>query len=223
MEKSYIGCYWGDRQETSSTSATRLTTALAGLAKLDPDFSSWFETGTTSSPDKPVAADPSTLSSLLESGANRTDFGNEVISRLGFSFDLWNGADDARVSGLGGTVGIHAGKADIVNNVVLTLPAAYTPDAATLDLFIDAWDPDWATWTTRALRTAQGRDFRQVVGWSTFLRTSIPDDAPDGVRTRRLANGTVVTVDKHPADVDGADVVAIRDWLATAGVLTPTP
>lgn len=221
MEKSYIGCYWGDRQESSSTSATALATVLTGLARLDPMFSTWFETGTSAFSDQPVSADPAALTSLLEAGVNRTDFGKEAITRLGYSFDLWTGAPEDHASSLGGTVGVHAGKPGIVNNVVLTLPTAYTPNTAALDLLVDAWDPEWATWTTRTLRRVQGRDFRQVVGWSTYLRSSIPSEAPNGVRTRRLANGTIVTVDKHPAEVDGADVVATRDWLAGAGVLTP--
>lgn len=221
MEKSYIGCYWGDRQESSSTSATALATVLTGLARFDPVFLSWFETGTSASPDQPVSADPAALTSLLEAGVNRADFGNEALTRLGYSFDLWNGAPGDQASSLGGTVGVHAGKPDIVNNVVLNLPTAYTPNTAALDLLIDAWDPDWATWTTRALRRAQGRDFREVVGWSTYLRCSTPTKAPDGVRTRRVGNGIVVSFEKNGADVADDDVLAVRDWLGTSNVLTP--
>lgn len=222
MEKSYIGCYWGDRQASSSTTAATLATLFTELARLDPMLSSWFETGTSAAPDQPVRTDPATLTSLLEAGVNRTDFGDEAISRLGYSFDLWNGAPEDQASSFGGTIGVHAGKPDIVNNVVLNLPATNIPNAALFTLLVKAWDPQWATWTTRSLRRVQGRDFREVVGRSTYLRSSVPDDAPGGVQTRRLANGTVVTVDKHPSEVDGVDVVAVRDWLATAGALTPT-
>lgn len=221
MDKSYIGCYWGDRQQSLPATAATLATALTALGDLNPMFSTWFETGTSASLDTPIQTDNTTLTSLLEAGVNRTDFGDDALPRLGYSFDLWNGATDDHASSFSGTVGVHAGKPSIVNNVVLTLPGAYSPDAALFELMVDAWDPEWATWASRSLRRAQGRDFRQVVGWSTYVRSSIPDDTPAGVRTRRLANGTVVTIEKDHADTNDLGVITVRDWLATVGVLTP--
>lgn len=219
METSYIGCYWGDRQESASSGAATLATVLEGLADLDPLLSTWFKTGTTATPGQPVSTDAAALTSLLESGVNRTDFGNEVITRLGYSFDLWNGAAEDQAASLGGTVGIHAGKPGIVNSVVLDLPATFAPDARVFDLLVEAWDPDWATWTTRSLRRAQGRDFRQVVGWSTYLRSTGLGDAPAGASLQPLANGTLISADKPAVEVDAVDVVAVRDWLAALGAL----
>lgn len=100
---------------------------------------------------------------LLDQGVNRRDVGSDVIEELGFSVGLWNRARPA--VGLSVTAGAYPSFAGVLNSVVLDFPPPEAeamllydprPAGAILEAVVESWEPDWATWTTHALRSAQG-------------------------------------------------------------------
>lgn len=231
MDAFYLAAYWGSRRESSSRCGERLAHSLASLGEIDEAFGSWFRRGASKAAAKtPVALDPESLGRLLAQGVNRRDVDGEVIEELGFSLGLWNRATPA--IGLSGTMGAHPSYEGVLNSVVFEFPPPvdealrlYEPRVAgaIFDVIIEAWEPDWATWTTHTLRNVQSAASREpVVGWMTYLTTPIGSDLP-GVTSRSLLGGTVIVIGQDANRVDEAAVLAARGQLAKVSALSPIP
>lgn len=229
MEPFYLGAYWGSRKESSLRCGQRMAGCIARLSKIDEALGSWFRRGVSKAAAKtPVELDAESLGKLLAQGVNRRDVGGDAIEELGFSIGLWNRARPA--VGLSATVGAHPSFQGVLNSFVLDFPP---PEAEALRIYepslaeaifnavVEAWEPDWATWTTHALRNAQGAAAREpVAGWMTYLKAPVPVALP-GATSRPLLGGTVITIGQ---DVNGAGdqaVLDIRGRLAQIGALRP--
>ena len=231
MDPFYVGAYWGARPESSHRCAERFARCAARLGDIDEVLGSWYRQGANRAAAKmPVDLDPEPLSRLLSQGQNRRDVGGEVIQELGFSFALWNGAIPA--VGMSGTVGAHPATPGVLNSFVLDLPPPspaarrlYEPRAAeaVFDAVIEAWEPDWATWTSHALRSAQDAAPREpVVGWITYLCASALKNSV-GIAARPLLRGVVIRVGEDVTGAEEKKVLAMRARLSKAGVLRPIP
>jgi hypothetical protein len=165
-----------------------------------------------------VELDGVSLDRLLLQGLNRRDAGGEVIEELGFSFGLWNRNRPA--VGLGGTVGACPSFAGVLNSIVLDVPP---PDDEAAARLVEAWMPDWATWTSPSLRNVQGAAAREpVIGWMTYLASPLTVELPN-VERRSLLNGTVIEVSSQVSGLSEAAVLATRSSLTKAGALVPAP
>lgn len=229
MDPFYLGAYWRSRQESSLQCGQRLASCIARLSEIDEALGSWFRRGASKAAAKtPVDLDAQSLGRLLAQGVNRRDVGGDVIEELGFSVGLWNRARPA--VGLSGTVGAHPSFTGVLNSVVFDFPPPeaealrlYEPRVAgaILDAVVESWEPDWATWTTHALRSAQGAAPREpVVGWMTYLSTSLTADS-SGATSRPLLDGTVVTIGHDVSTAGEQAVLAVRGRLAAIGALHP--
>ncbi len=232
MDPFYLGAYWGHRQESSRHCAERLTAFLGRLGEVDESLATWFRRGGSKAAAKtPVELDSESLDRLLLQGVNRRDVGGQVIEELGFSFGLWNRNRPA--VGLSGTVGAYPSFSGVLNSIVLDVPPPddeaaarlYEPAvaAAILDAVVEAWIPDWATWTSPSLRNVQDVAAREpVLGWMTYLASPVTVELPN-VGRRPLLNGTVIEVSSQVSELSEATVLATRSSLAKAGALVPIP
>ena len=227
--RSYIGAYWGARQEPVEQCADRLERCLRGLRDLDPSLSTWFKPAASrKSANEPVDVDPVALVELLLAGRNRTDFGNRVIERLGFEVSMWNGAEPS--IGLSAAVGAYPLQPTILNNFLLRLPSPdegagsiYEPQTAEqlFRIAVESWSPEWATWTTRTFRRAQDSEKAlPVVGWLTYLSGAHPVELPVG-SAEPFHDGVLVKVSDRHEDATLDKVLLARDALASGGSLTP--
>lgn len=232
MGTSYIGAYWGSRPESALEGAERLAKCMASLAGIDDALSSWFTKGSSrASARTPVASDPSSLMALLERGRNRADVGGAVIVELGFSVNLWNRSRPE--IGLSGLVGAYPSVPGILNNLVLSFPPSEQSDAASLykqatgeavmEAIVDAWEPEWATWTTHGIREAQAAAPREpVIGWFTYLRgVPVPETSVSVVRP--LGHGVLIRSAPEFSAVDESTVLALRQQLDGQRALQPIP
>ena len=227
MGSFYLGAYWGCRKESASECGQRLARCIAGLGAVDPVLGSWFLKGwSRKSAKTPVDASAVALGELFAKGRNRRDFGGEVIEELGFSVGMWNRAKPE--VGLSAGVGMYTPV--VPNCFVLDFPAPdgdalrlFDPDAARaiFTIVVEAWEPAWATWTSRRLREAQD-DAAQVpvVGWLTYLRPAVRVDVP-GATKWPLLDGSVVMIGRDATAVSEEAVRKARRRLSKAGSLRP--
>ena len=231
MDPFYLGAYWGSRRESSRRCGGRLATCLVGLGEIDEALAAWFRRGARKAAAKtPVELDAASLDEFLAQGVNRRDVGGEVIEELGFSVGLWNRSRPA--VGLSGTVGAHPSFGGVLNSIVFDFPPPqdeaarlYEPAvaAAIFDVVVEAWAPDWATWTSHSLRSVQGAAPREpVIGWMTYLTSPVATELPNAT-TRSLLGGTVIEVGSQVDELGGAAVLDARTRLAKAGALRPVP
>lgn len=123
-------------------------------------------------------------------------------------------------------MGAYSSAREVLNNIVLELPASkngypsfYEPTRAhaILRTIVEVWDPDWATWATVPLRSAQAAPPRSpVVGWLTYLRGRVD---VEGAECVSLGSGTLVRVTRSFADVEDTDVIGIRHRLQSNGAI----
>lgn len=229
-ERSYVGAYWGDRQESASKGGARLAACLGALAGIEPLLATWFRTGMTrAEASMPMSLDVDALTDLLTEGRNRGDLDNDVIEDLGFSVGLWNGAP-AEI-GLSAHVGSYANHPGILNNFLLRLPKPdessahlYRPDAGVeiVEAIVEAWQPDWATWSSPPLRGSQKPSREPEIGWLTYLRDVKLDDEFSGV-SRPMSGGVLLQVAPRFADTTPEAVIDLRGRLSQASALHPIP
>lgn len=231
LEPSYVGAYWGSRRESAAEAGDRLARCVSSLASYDPVLGAWFKRGASKAAAKiPVGLDAAALGELFAKGRNRRDFGGEVIEELGFSIGLWNRARPA--VGLSAKVGAYTTLPGILNSFVLELPALdgesaslYRPGTATaiFQAVVDAWEPDWATWTTHRLRNSQAPAPREpVIGWFTYLRDGAVGSSMSDI-SQPLGAGVVVRTATEFAEVDEGAVARSRQRLQRASALRPIP
>lgn len=229
MDPFYLGAYWGSRRESSLRCGERLARCVARLGQVDEALESWFRRAASKAAAKtPVELDAESLGQLLAQGRNRRDVGGEVIEELGFSIGLWNRAKPA--VGMSGTVGAHPAFPGMLNSFVLDFPPPeddalrlYDPAVAEaiFQAVVEEWEPDWATWTSHALRNAQGAAPREpVVGWMTYLADPAVADLPGG---SSLLSGSAISVGRDVTDAEERAVKEMRARLANVGALKPIP
>ncbi len=129
-------------------------------------------------------------------------------------------------------MGAHPSFQGVLNSLVLDFPPPesealrlYEPGVAEaiFEAVVEAWEPDWATWTSDALRNAQGAAPREpVVGWMTYLTTPVGTDLPS-VPSRSLRSGTVIRIGQDVNSAREAAVLDVRASLAKIGALRPIP
>lgn len=231
MESSYIGAYWGSRREAAQQCGERLARCIAALAGVDPVLGSWFRRGARKAAARtPVDVDAMALGELLEHGRNRRDFGGEILEELGFTVGLWNRARPA--VGLSATVGTYSTSPGILNSFVLELPpladgssCLYQPKAAGVifEAIVQAWNPEWATWTTHGWREAQAAAPREpVVGWLTYLHGSALQHTPHAA-LRPVDGGVLIQATPEFNDADEVAILAVREDLVQSAALHPIP
>ncbi len=213
--------------------AQRLSECLAALASLDPLLSSWRRRGRSkAAAQAPVDMQIDALEKLLLEGRNRRDTDGTAMEELGFRVAIWNGQEP--MIGLSASVGKYPGTPGLMNSFVLELPAPlgdaarlYDHDVAVslMKAIAASWEPDWATWTSGSLRSAQDAPPRTpVVGWLTFLsRGRLKADSAADVGAEQLAAGWLVSVGDEISVADVDSVLELRRTLDAAGAMGPTP
>jgi hypothetical protein len=227
FETYYLGAYWGPRPDPLESCAERFSTCLRRLGLVHELFGGWSNTGySRRTASRSVQTDPESLRDLLVAGRNRRDTDGGVIDELGFSASVWNG----RSPSVGFMVTCGATSARVSNSSVLDLPEIspasqslfeWSSAQAIITALVDAWQPDWATFSTRDLRKIQrGDPWTPVVGWMTYLGPGrpVPGAVPDG-RILKLHDGHLVVVSEGPAEVKAETVLRVRESLSQAGSL----
>ena len=227
MGSLYAGAYWSARPESIEECTVRLHAFLNGLTDISPMFNRWFERGRSrkSALREPIEIEPTRLQQLLLAGRSRGDFDDHpIIEELGFSFGAWNGEEPS--VGVSVHCGMFPRATSIKNVVVLNLPAPehVQPGVITSDfarsivsLLAAVWDPDWATFSSDALREEQGATPGDtVIGYATYLRSSwrlaFPL-LPRGCRSAKSHHGRVITIGDDPLAVDARAVTQLaRRW-----------
>jgi len=219
----FLGAYWGPRPEALDVAAVRVSRFVESLAVVHQDFGTWCRKGQSSDSAKaPVAlTDTSAAAEMLAAGQNRRDIGEGVLHELGYRISAWNGRSDAVELSL--TCGAYVNR-PTANNVLLKFPPmdvanrSYGP-ALYVDVMrsvVESFEPDWATFTTHNLRTAQGaRPGELTVGWLTYVRRPIADVTM--AEATPLRNGTLLRLGPVPAQVTGEDASALRRELLVSG------
>jgi hypothetical protein len=129
-------------------------------------------------------------------------------------------------------VGAHPSFPGVLNSLVFDFPPPedeafrlYEPRVAeaVFDAVIEAWEPDWASWTSHTLRNVQGAAPRgPVVGWMTYLTATVGTELP-GVTSRSLPGGTVIRIGRDVSSAGDAAVLDVRARLAKVRALRPIP
>ena len=223
----FLGAYWGPRREPLHGAAVRVSRLAESLAAAHDDFGTWCRKGRSrDSALSPVAlADTSAAAEALAAGQNRRDIGGDVLDELGYRLSVWNGRSPAVELSL--TCGAYVDR-PTANNVLLKFPPMDDADPAygtalQIDVMrsvIEAFEPDWATFTTHALRTAQGaRPGELTVGWLTYVGRPIADVSL--AETTVVGGGTLLRLGPEPAQVTGEDVSALRRELLSSDGRVP--
>lgn len=80
-----------------------------------------------------------------------------------------------------------------------------------ISTIVDAWDPAWATFTSHALRSAQGAGpGKIVVGWLTYVTSPLASPLPEGITREPLGAGSLITTGETPMNVTVDQVIATR-------------
>lgn len=221
----YLGAYWGQRHESPEACGDRLAQCLTSLASHTDVVATWYLKANrkAEATQAPVSVDADALTALLRLGQNRRDTDGTPIIELGFSAALWNG-DLEHAAGL--MVQCGAWSPVVSNRFVLDLPSdsdgvteLFLPETARdmLRAVINSWEPEWATWTSDALREVQkAAPGAPVFGWMTYLSSREVSDAdvPAGVEVEPFGAGVLVTLGERPGDISESLLVASRDSLA---------
>ncbi|GGK79096.1 hypothetical protein GCM10011509_29540 [Ornithinimicrobium pekingense] len=221
----YVGAYWGARAESASACAARLAPCLETLGQAHPALASWCHKGRSrAGARRPVDVDLELLTALVERGRARKGVGDGTIDELGFTGGMWNG----RTPSVGLTFHCGATFMPIGNNVVLQLSDGGDGDSlvepaaarAVLDGLVNAWEPDWVTWTTDEWRGVQGAGpGRPVVGWLTYLRGVPARAIPEELASVAMPDGVLVSAAPTFSEVTGERVLAVRCALEETGAL----
>lgn len=227
----YLGAYWGPRGEPVQNCAHRLADLLTALGGIDPLLATWYQTARSrkAALRRPVVPSVEQLQALLLAGRSRLDDEDRtVITELGYGAGLWNGQDIE--VGMSVQCGATIANPRMSSNVVVMKPPAAEGDAlvlyrretalAIVRAVVTAWQPAWCTWTSHALRNAQGRQPGEVVtGWATYIadRDNVPTDhLPSEVTAEPLGSGLLLTASGDADSAAEATVLAVRNALGRA-------
>jgi len=104
-------------------------------------------------------------------------------------------------------------------------PELYAFDSATaiISALVDAWEPEWTTWTTDSWRNLQPSEPRKpVVGWLTYLR-GVESKSLTGIETRGLSAGILVCAAEDFERVSEREIRSLRSALEKQALLRPIP
>ncbi len=220
MGRSYLAGYWGDRSASLAESAQTLKAFIDKLASESDALAVWYLKGSSRKQAlaRPVATDLRSLEDCLSRSQRRGSSNNgRIEAAIGFSFDAWNGRD-ASLSVSCGRTGIRFGGP---NAVILDLPSEAEQDSAIPEHLMTAlvtnWSPEWATWTSDALRNGQGSEPGEiVVGARTYLAgdPKLATRSPlANVQVRQLGEGFEIVAGPTPSSTSMEVVAAIRASL----------
>jgi hypothetical protein len=231
----YLGAYWGTRRETSGDCAARTVALMADLQQHDNSLARWYAKGRSrrDALERQVTPDPSQLRDLFEARRNRRDTDGRAIEDLGARIALWNGAPEEEAVTMTVHCGSYASTEErwIPNSCVLVLPiggaarerlSAVSILVGITKSVVTAFDPEWATVTSHALRgMAPDSGERSVgVGWITYLRSpgAITLDVPGSRVVDVNGSGVILVATEEPIDSHRADHVeaAISVWRTVA-------
>lgn len=230
MDASYLGAYWGDRRESVEVCAERLARCLDGLAHVNPLLSVWYRTGRRrNAANVKIDTTVSVLVEMLLADRSADAAGRgSAIAEMGFAMSLWNGAE-AQV-GMSVLCGAYPGTSGVLNCFSLDLPPLdEIPEfrdtsiaRQILKVIIDAWEPEWATWTSYEWHHLQEPAARQpVVGVLTYL-TGVGDSLdsvahlPD---VEHYRDGVFLGFDD--AEGPASEVLELKQKLVSVGALRP--
>jgi hypothetical protein len=229
----YLGAYWGPRREAADECARRLRRCLEAISPHSRLIGQWYHEreGVRTPSPRPenwtlVSPHEAELAELVARGINRGGGDEDPMPELGFQIGFWNLQDDEEG---GAGISVHCGSWSEhapPNNFLLDLPSpqiapelyeAHTARAL-IETVVECWQPDWATWTSRALRRAQRRDgtpAAKPLGWATYFSASsgLPAEVPTGARFERLGPGWLLTIGDDPAEVPAELLLAVREAL----------
>ncbi|MGI5175326.1 Imm52 family immunity protein [Dactylosporangium sp. CA-152071] len=221
----YLGAYWGPRAESVGSCAERLADCIGRLGAAHPVLSAWHRKGrsVSAASAQPIDTGRDALEVLLSEGRDRTDIGGEVIEELGFHAALWNRGAAVSLRTLCGAVPA----APFVSNSCVLGPFSPSDTAAVLFepavargilmALVEAWDPQWAAFTSNAMRESQHPSpGRPVAGWLTYVAGDKDlHSPPPGVIVEKVAEGTLITAASDPRQVSGPQIAAVAHCLAT--------
>ncbi len=151
-----IEAYWTVRQETHHECVSRTLQFLEAISK-ESGLSKWCIPGNTrQESNRPQELSMEAIGKRMKPIWKRCRGlpAPNLTDRLGFSFSVWNGDDEASAG-----ISVHCGSyvPDQKNDVSLDLPEQPFPgDEASkekfkrlLNFFVKIWDPDFALVTTR--------------------------------------------------------------------------
>ena len=229
-----LGAYWGPREESLEACTARLFDCLQGLAQVSPVLDGWYRKGASkaAASREPVGRSLEQLEKLLDSGRQRTDFGGDIMADLGFSAALWN-RQSARAAAWSVSCGAFPPPGVGVSNVFvvdwperapgLTVERDLSVAKAAMRVVVQAWEPDWATWTTHAMRELQQASARHpVLGLLTYFgpRRMLPQLGPDVV-AEPLGGGQMLVVDPTADDLPSR-LLRLREALTGTEAMQAT-
>ena len=213
-ETYYVGIYWGPRKESVAECAKRAKSFLQNLARIDPLFAQWFETGRSLEDTlarKVVEITEASLEALFLEGQQRRSI-TPGDDELGSLVSMWTGDPDSETVGLGMTCGCYSTSLSISNPSVLDLPKKepvasrilQTPKLVEIMLCaVSAWEPDWVVVNSDMYRELSPKRKRNapLIGWITYLsEPQLPaPPLPPSARIIPVTGGGVIIVatDEH--------------------------
>lgn len=197
-EQFYIGAYWGDRAEELTACSKRIVSFLKHLSAVETAFSKWYEIGGShkSALKKKIDVSEGFIENLLLKGRIRTDIDRSVMVELGYNVGLWNGlSEEEGTVGLSISCGISANNPNLVNSLVIRLPAQgqsaqrilqHDVILGILREVVVMWEPSWAVVSSSGIREVSAvKQGTPHFAWILFLekqRGMIPTlDSPSQV------------------------------------------
>jgi Immunity protein 52 len=181
------------------------------LAECDPALASWYEKGRSrkAALAKPAAVDDRNyLLNLLERGRHRRDTDRSVIEELGFSCELWNGANDDHAISVSVGCGLYyvspSADTGMDNTVNLDLAAGLgmlrDPDrmAAVLAAVADAWEPQSGFVTAEAPWEEDESGDDPFVDWMVYVSYPVGKIVPPSRVLATAHGGSIIIVQPEP-------------------------
>jgi len=225
LEQPYVRAVWGNRPTTPQLLAETVLALLESLATIDPLLTQWMVDEAT-----PVPQSGDELASMVERRAGKRKLPGEAWRLTIVS----NGGSDESVS-LTVREGNEKPHWVYLNEVVVAPSPTFDGRAffdrhggRLLECVVRVWHPDFATFMGDALHAVQKVERRRPpVGGLTWFADHlgpVPPVLPEGARTRRLANGTLVDLLEDDGALPQPDRVAeVVAWLERVGLRDPLP
>ena len=236
QERYYVGAYWGPRHETALECARRAEPFFHGLARCDPTFAQWYQSGRgfpRKLPEYPVHTEVKDLEAMFLRGRNRAGSGGTVSEDLGFSKILWNakkGETNLHLScggyspwGAPNSCLLYPPTQGAVRERLLQAPVL----AEILTCMVTAWDPDFAMATSgEMVELVEKRKSEVRIGWLTYLSRRLGTVPPLPAPARIEPMGTMgwlLTLSPERMTASNPEHVAftarVRELLDRAGLI----
>jgi hypothetical protein len=236
FERYYVGAYWGPRKETARECAQRAELFFHMLARCDPSFTQWYQSGRgfpRELPGWPVRTEVEELEKFFLKGRNRATVDREVIEELGFSKLVWNAKKEATdihlscggysPSGPPNSCLLKPTREAAVRERLLRMPVL----AEVLTSMATAWDPDSAmASSTEMVDLVEKQEDEVRVGWLTYLsrRLGTLPPLPAPVRIEPVGTlGWLLVLSSEPMTASNPEHVAfttrVRELLDRAGLI----